>query len=274
MPTAYSVATRTPPTTPVSNTALVSSQSPTKIHKFEKNWGERLEELRHYKKNHGSTSVPAKSERFGSLGKWCEYQRARYNRGALPRDRIDRLKEVGFVFEGNVPRSPEKKFPSYDELWKTHIADLKKFKEEFGHAQVPAQYTVNPELGKWVENQRCAFRRGELKPEKLDELKDAGFVFEVESSPQKAYRSYAYERRFKMRLSELSKYREMHGNCNVPSRYPENPELAKWVENQRGSFKRNELSQWKIDLLKDLEFDFIGRTRGKKSEKTLCFTVL
>ena len=155
-PNSHSISMGTSPSKAITETNF-TSRSPTRITKLDKDWEKRLEELRQYKKDHGNTSVPASSNRFQTLGKWCEYQRARYDGGKLSRDRIDRLKEVGFVFEGNVPRSPEKKFPAYEELWKKRIRDLKKFKEEFGHAKVPPRYAVNRELGKWVSstNIRC-----------------------------------------------------------------------------------------------------------------------
>lgn len=126
------------------------SESPTKVSKLDKQWEERFEELQKFKKAHGSTSVPATFSRYASLAKWCEYQRARYNQGKLSEKRIDRLKKVGFVFEGNIPRSPENIFSAYNELWKKRIRDLKQFIATFGHANVPTKYADNPELGKWV----------------------------------------------------------------------------------------------------------------------------
>lgn len=124
-----------------------------------------------------------------------------------------------------------------------------------------------------VENQRVAFHRGEMKPNRLEELEEAGFVFKVEPSPvKKPYRSYSYEKMWKRHLDELSEYGDKHGNFDVPTSYADNPKLAKWVENQRGSYNRNTLSQERIDLLKEIGFDFGKRKRGRKSktEFKLC----
>ena len=121
-----------------------------------------------------------------------------------------------------------------------------------------------------VENQRGAFRRGEIKPHKREALEDAGFVFEVESSPdEKTYRSFSYENRWKMRLEQLKQYRDEHGNCDVPTKYAADPSFGKWVENQRGSYNRNTMSQEKTDRLKAIGFNFAKRKRGKKSEQSL-----
>jgi hypothetical protein len=105
--------------------AKIASSTPRKRHKFEVWWDEKLKELKEYKSLHGDCSVPIMSEQYGKLGKWCENQRFSFNKGKLAQDRIDRLREAGFVFEGNVPRSPEKRFPSYDKLRMSHIDELK-----------------------------------------------------------------------------------------------------------------------------------------------------
>lgn len=121
--------------------------TPKKRHKFDIQWDENLNSLREYKADHGDCSVPIMSKIYGKLGKvcavtsalpcafnfaltsiffkWCENQKYSYGRGKLSQDRIDRLREVGFVFEANVPRSPQKKFPSYDKLKATRIEELK-----------------------------------------------------------------------------------------------------------------------------------------------------
>jgi hypothetical protein len=39
------------------------------------------------------------------------------------------------------------------------------------------------------------------------------------------------------RLSELAVYHKIHGHCNVPTYYGGNIKLAKWVENQRTSYR-------------------------------------
>jgi hypothetical protein len=94
-------------------------------HKFEVQWDEKLKELREYKRLHGDCSVPVKSSQYHKLGKWCENQRYSFIKGKLAQDRIDRLRGAGFVFEGNVPRSPEKRFPTYTKLRSDRIGELK-----------------------------------------------------------------------------------------------------------------------------------------------------
>lgn len=57
-------------------------------------------------------------------------------------------------------------------------------------------------------------------------------------------------------FSELCKYKEKHGNCNVPGygRYPENPKPSSWVANQKQAYRKGKLSQEQIVKLESLGF--------------------
>lgn len=245
---------------PLSPTAAPTT--PRTKNKLDVKWEARLEELRQYKALVDSTSVPVKSQTYGSLGKWCENQKARYRDGRLSEERIRKLREVGFIFEANAARSPNRQFPAYEKLWRTNVDNLKQFITEFGHANVPPCFGADPALGKWVENTRCRYNRGELSEERVDELKEVGFAFQVESSNEKVYKSFAYDQKWEERLQQLIEYRDEHGDCSVPTKYEANPKLAKWCENQKGAYIKNNLKQERVDRLKAVGFSFEKRKRG------------
>ena len=60
----------------------------------------------------------------------------------------------------------------------------------------------------------------------------------------------AWEKMF----AELVGYKEVHGDCNVPKRWPENLRLATWVGTQRSG--RDKLSEDKVSRLEALRFDW------------------
>jgi len=62
--------------------------------------------------------------------------------GPLTNDRIRKLESLGFVW-------------SVRDDWQKHYEELKAFKEEEGHCNVPARYVQNRRLGIWVSAQRC-----------------------------------------------------------------------------------------------------------------------
>jgi hypothetical protein len=58
------------------------------------------------------------------------------------------------------------------------------------------------------------------------------------------------------RLSELADYRKIHGHCNVPYRFSENPELGQWVSKQRQRYwlrQEGKPSAMTISRIQELE---------------------
>lgn len=62
--------------------------------------------------------------------------------------------------------------------------------------------------------------------------------------------------RWMKRYQQLKIYYHQHGDCKVPYRYKDNLPLANWVIKQRQDYKKNKLSQEKIKLLNDINFDW------------------
>ena len=60
-------------------------------------------------------------------------------------------------------------------------------------------------------------------------------------------------------FSELKRYNDKYGDCDVPRTWPENPNLAVWVGNQRALFRKQELSKDRKARLD--EIDFVWHTR-------------
>ena len=74
----------------------------------------------------------------------------------------------------------------------------------------------------------------------MQRLNALGFVW----NPQDA----AWEEMFE----ELNAYKETHdGDCNVPTRWPENPQLGSWVTKQRA---KGNLSEERVQRLNALGF--------------------
>ena len=53
-------------------------------------------------------------------------------------------------------------------------------------------------------------------------------------------------------FASLCKYKEVHGHCNVPQKYIENPELGIWVSTQRS--KKYSLAPERIKRLDEIGF--------------------
>lgn len=186
----------------------------------QKPFEERLRQLRVYKEQYGDCMVPQIFPDNPSLGLWVREQRQefkKFNSGRkshMTEQRIQQLEELGFVWSKlKTPQVP----------WKVRLQELCAFKLKYGHCKVPKDWSGNPQLGKWVSNQRGEYKKriqgkkSSLTSERLFALDDVGFVWTIiEQLP------------WNMRLDELIRHREEHGNTLVPKVYSANPQLGKW----------------------------------------------
>jgi len=59
-----------------------------------------------------------------------------------------------------------------------------------------------------------------------------------------------------IKFEELKQYQEEHGDCNVPYRWPENPQLANWVFRQREHKKAGKITADREAKLDELSFNW------------------
>lgn len=116
-------------------------------------FNERLEELRHYKEQHGHCNVPQTYKENIKLGRWVG--KIRRNKDKVSKKQIEEINSLGFDWNPQLTR------------WYKRFNELKKYKEEHGHCNVPKSNS----LGSWVASQKS--RENKLSEEqikKLDEL--------------------------------------------------------------------------------------------------------
>uniref|UniRef100_UPI00214BFF36 helicase associated domain-containing protein n=1 Tax=Chlamydia suis TaxID=83559 RepID=UPI00214BFF36 len=193
-------------------------------------WEENFLELKRFREEHGHCKVPHRYPQNPQLASWVRNQRTDFKEGKLAEDRVARLEEIGFVWD------------VLKEVWEENFLELKRFREEHGHCKVPTRYPQNPFLGVWVSHQRAGFKEGKLSEDKIARLKELGFVWDV------------FEEVWEKNFLELQRFREEHGHCKVPQRYPQNPDLGSWASVQRKTFKSSELSEDRIARLEEIGF--------------------
>eukprot|EP00554_Chaetoceros_debilis_P016796 CAMPEP_0194127598 /NCGR_PEP_ID=MMETSP0150-20130528/60611_1 /TAXON_ID=122233 /ORGANISM="Chaetoceros debilis, Strain MM31A-1" /LENGTH=258 /DNA_ID=CAMNT_0038821539 /DNA_START=656 /DNA_END=1432 /DNA_ORIENTATION=+ len=94
-------------------------------------------------------------------------------------------------------------------------------------------------LGKWCANMRRnykKFKNGKTSPkthpkweERFKQLDELGFTWQ-----------FVWTKTFDERVQELKAYKEIHGNCNVPRSFHENPSLGQWCSQMRSMYKANQ----------------------------------
>jgi len=195
-------------------------------------WEARFRELKKFKEEHGHCDVPSKHP--GGLGDWVYAQRRGHKESRLEADRIQKLEELGFQWR--VMKKPARG-------WEARLQDLKEFKEEHGHCNVPQRHPGG--LGKWVADQRYLRKtQGKgMNAGRVQKLEELGFQWGTMKKD-----------RWEARFRELKKFKEEHGHCDVPSKHPGG--LGDWVYAQRCGHKESRLEASRIQKLEELGFQW------------------
>jgi len=100
------------------------------------------------------------------LANWVVVQRAVKKTGKLDAALVQRLDDLGFVWD---PIGE-----SWDEMFRRLLA----YKQERGDCQVPQNYS-DKQLANWVGVQRKVKKTGRLDPARVQRLEELGFVWKA-----------------------------------------------------------------------------------------------
>ncbi|MDC0566548.1 Helicase associated domain protein [Akkermansiaceae bacterium] len=206
---------------------------------LDKAWEENLQKLIAYEKEHGNCLVPSKGK-YRHLANWVGHQRKAKKNGNLDSTKIKRLKDLGFVWN------------ALNDVWVENLQKLIAYKKEHGNCLVPNIWQPDPELGKWVRNQRQAERKGKLDTRRIKQLNEIDFVWD------------ALQAAWEINLQKLTAYKKEHGSCLVPQA-SEEKQLGKWVGQQRIAKKEGKLDNKKIKQLTELGFVWDARQAAWES---------
>jgi len=202
------------PTTAAATT--INSKRRDKIGHWEKMFGL----LRIYKERESHCNVPCRHKEDGeNLGWWLSTLRARKKKGELDISLIERLEDIGVVWDLCKGR------------WENNYLLLVKFQQREGHANVPSKHKEEGmQLGLWLSSQRYQNRIGKLDISLKKRLEDIGFIWNILKDQWENY----------YRL--LVKFQQREGHANVPSRHrEEGVNLGHWLDGQRRQKKEGEL---------------------------------
>ncbi|GAX26280.1 hypothetical protein FisN_16Lh111 [Fistulifera solaris] len=235
-------------------------------HANDRQWMERYERLLAFQKEQGHCNFPNTYPPDPQLAKWVKKQRYNENAGKLRGDRKQLLETIGFAWS-KVNNA------TFDEQWMEAYQQLVAYKDNYGHTRVTAvgvnhQDHNEKKLAAWVHNQRALQRSGELRSDRKLLLDKIGFIWRTGKLTRLAPSAAAIlNQRWMDRYDEMVAFQKETGHCRVPFTYPENPQLAIWVLNQRKFQKAGQLRKDRYDLLNRI--GFVWRTLkndGKKFE--------
>ena len=131
----------------------------------ESRWDAKYQALAAYWRTHGHCRVPAATGDCPGLARWVSVQRHARRAGTLSAERVRRLDELDFVWDG------------WEEQWSKMYAALVRYQKSHGECDVPRDWRRNPKLADWVARQRKFNRRGTLPPHRRRLLEALGFRF-------------------------------------------------------------------------------------------------
>jgi hypothetical protein len=251
-------------------------------------WEDQLSALADYLKIYGHCNVPRSYTENPKLATWVATQRRQYRlqgqgkTSSMNTFRIQQLKSLGFEWRVCATReklSTSKPPSNASERqcdasgWKSRLRELADYRKEHGHCNIPRNCSENSKLGKWVADQRARYHlhvKGKTSSMTLSRIRELESLdFEWDRSGATVWED---------RLSELTDYRKIHGNCNVPTRYKENPKLGQWVATQRkqyrlrGEGKKSSMTTFRNQELENLGFEWkpsISRRKGTPQKPSL-----
>jgi len=146
-------------------------------------------------------------------------------------------------------------------VWEERLHELVEFRKANGHVEVPRRWPNNRPLANWVVNQRRLIRTGQLPEARLRRLEELGIRW-----PSAEERSRAREREWDRMAEALAAFRNEHGDAEVPSDWPENPKLARWIVSQRHLLRAGSLRDDRRRRLEALGLE-ASRQRGRSRRR-------
>lgn len=127
--------------------------------------------------------------------------------------------------------------------WRSLYERLKQYCADDGDADVPSGWKADRQLAAWVSNQRARRKKGVMLDEEfalLDELEVTWQSRDVGT--------------WEDRLAEVTAFKARHEHCDIPTVFPENPKLGRFVNAMRTQRNAGKLSAERIAKLDAIGF--------------------
>ncbi|MBF0110852.1 MAG: helicase associated domain-containing protein, partial [Magnetococcales bacterium] len=131
-------------------------------------WLGMYRELFFFHQRFGHSLVPSDTPEHVRLQEWCARQRKARSLGHLEQEKQDRLALLDFIWD---PR---------EVIVEEMLAHLKRFRDRFGHGNVPVSWPENPQLGLWLQFQRQSRLKGTLDKRRRERLDALGVNWNVD----------------------------------------------------------------------------------------------
>ena len=186
------------------------------------------------------------------VSKWIDTQKRQYKNGKLSEDKVKRLINANIITATN-------------DRWEDGYGYALSYYKSNGNLRVSSMHITQEgfKLGSWISNQRTAYKKGDLSPERKQLLEKIGMVWDI--------REEFWEETY----DALKDYYQKNGHSNIPKKYisSSGTDLYEWLRTQYKKYKSGNLPVDKIDRLKKLGVKWLNsdikRTTTKKMKDKL-----
>jgi hypothetical protein len=215
-------------------------------------WDVLFQQLLIYKEAVGDCNVPQEFRPNPHLGHWVSVQRRAKKKERLSKERLEKLNSIGFDWKGRCMAKSRRRVRQKG-AWDTRFEQLEEYKEANGDCKVPQRYSKNMELGRWVAIQRHKKKTSQLSDEREAKLKSIEFVWNINEQAD-----------WNVRFQQLLEYKVNVGDCNFPQLSSRNPQLGRWVLQQRCNNKMLTKEHWL--KLNSIRFDWGKQASSRPSQ--------
>ncbi len=134
--------------------------------------------------------------------------------------------------------------------WEIMFMRLKEFLAEHGHMNVSRN--DDKQLQNWIYERRRSNREGRIDPKQKRRLEEIGFDWKSEQ----LRKITDFDEIWWSNYEKLIDFYKEKGHSEVPTRYKKDKSLGTWVVAQGQKRRENRLSQDRIDLLDELNFNW------------------
>lgn len=207
------------------------------------NWEQNYQYLEGFKEEHGRFPTVEENKRIHN---WLRYQRFRFKRGDLGKDKAKRLNDLGFPLKKN----------NNDILWERRFELLEvhvKLGNDPNVQRKPSNSEIERILANWLNKQRYNFKKGVLPMDKAQRLEKVGVYF--------SRQQFLFEKKY----DELKRFQKKHGHFEVPYK-GKHKKLRDWINHIR-TVRRSSLTTEQVRALNEIGFPFKSKTQRLKEIK-------
>jgi hypothetical protein len=204
-------------------------------------------QLTEFFRKSGHCDVPELWLAAPELPQWVNRQRALKGRGKLSAEQEKKLDDLGFSWA------------IFDAQWEQKFMALKARLNAIRRGQAD---DLDSHLALWSQTQRQRNLSGALPADRKARLEVIGF----EWSPHTG--------RWDHMLDALRNFRALHGHCRVPTKWADNPQLARWVGVQRARKSSGRLPPAREQALEAIGFSWAVRRTGGRPQRDVWTVML